>query len=90
MNCKSKKSVMKIAAHPTWERAEWMGGRASECWRAALGTGSSSHQPWNLVVLDGLVAAGTPPRQSRPFLVFCKYRTVLQKCQPVQFKCDLA
>lgn len=47
----------------------------------------------DLMVLDGLVAAGMPPRQSRPFLVFCKYGTyctVLQKYLPVQIKCDPA
>lgn len=59
-----------------------------------------SNLGWNLVVLDGLVAVGVPPRQSRPFLVFYKYLprycalyvlcAALQKYQPVQIKCDLA
>lgn len=59
-----------------------------------------SNLGWNLVVLDGLVAAGMPPRQSRPFLVFYKYLprycalyvlcAALQEYQPVQIKCDLA
>lgn len=46
----------------------------------------------DLVVLDGLVAAGMPPRQSRPVLVFCKYGTYspAKKYLPVQIKCDLA
>lgn len=79
-------------AHPTWG-ADGMGGRPGAVRQLAaqvidLGTLGS------LLVLDGLVAAGTLLRQSRPFLVYCRYCTAYlsrpSSHQPAQIKCDLA
>lgn len=73
MDCRSKKSVVRIARLRPGSGWDGMGGRGGRMLAGSPGTGSSGHQPGNLVVLGGLPAADMPPANQRPFLVFCKY-----------------